>query len=253
MQLPPRTPSPGSERRSLRADVRLFDDPIVLGEALAAHVVERYHASEGSFLLGCPGGRSLRSTYRALAAQRGSLGRLVVVMMDEYVGAPPEAHYSCARFAAEEIAGPLGITHDRVWLPEPADPSAYDERITAEGGIDLFLLASGASDGHVAFVPPGASRRGGTALLTLATSTRRDNVATFPQFQSIEDVPLQGVSVGLGTISAARSLRLVLHGAGKRAAAARLLEIDGFDPEWPASIVHDHADAEIWLDREAAV
>ena len=64
-------------------------------------------------------------------------------------------------------------------------------------------------------------------------------------------MPLRGVSVGLGTIGEARSLRLVLHGAGKREAAARLLALDRFDPSWPASIVHDHPDAEIWIDEEA--
>jgi glucosamine-6-phosphate deaminase len=62
---------------------------------------------------------------------------------------------------------------------------------------------------------------------------------------------LQGVSVGLGTIGEARALRLVLHGAGKRAAAARLLALDSFDPSWPASVVHDHPDAQVWLDQEA--
>jgi glucosamine-6-phosphate deaminase len=65
-------------------------------------------------------------------------------------------------------------------------------------------------------------------------------------------VPTHGVSVGLGTISDARALRLVLHGRDKRAAATRLLTLDVFDPSWPASVVHDHPAAEIWLDREAA-
>jgi glucosamine-6-phosphate deaminase len=46
-------------------------------------------------------------------------------------------------------------------------------------------------------------------------------------------------------------LRLVLHGAHKREATARLLALDDFDPAWPASIVHEHDDAEIWVDRKA--
>lgn len=53
-------------------------------------------------------------------------------------------------------------------------------------------------------------------------------------------------------VAAARSVRLVLHGADKRAATARLLALDAFDPAWPASIVHDHPDAEIWVDEESA-
>ena len=64
-------------------------------------------------------------------------------------------------------------------------------------------------------------------------------------------MPLRGVSVGLGTISRLRAVRLVLHGADKRAAAARLLSLDDFDPARPASIVHVCADAEIWIDEDA--
>jgi glucosamine-6-phosphate deaminase len=233
------------------AEVRVFADPEELGEALADEILARYEAAAGAFLLGCPGGRSLRTTYGALAARGAALDRLVVVMMDEYVGAPVDAHYSCHGFALREIAEPLGLRREQVWLPDPDDPGRYDERIAAAGGIDLFLLASGASDGHVAFVPPGSPREGRTAVLALAESTRRDNLVTFPQFASLDDVPSHGVSVGLGTIAAARAVRLVLHGAGKREATARLLELDSFEPAWPASIVHECRDAEIWVDREA--
>lgn len=232
------------------ADVVLLPDEAAIGDRLAAEIVARHDAVAGPFLLGCPGGRSLRSTYRALARAR-RLRRLVVVMMDEYVGAPADAHHSCARFAREEIAAPLGIPAERVWLPDAGNPGAFDRRIDVAGGIDLFLLASGATDGHVAFVPPGSPRDGGTAVLELAETTRRDNLATFPQFNSLAEVPRLGVSVGLGTIAAARSLRLVLHGADKRDAARRLLALECFDPEWPASIVHDHDDAQILIDEEA--
>jgi glucosamine-6-phosphate deaminase len=228
-----------------------FADATALGESLADELIARYDTREGPFLLGCPGGRSLRTSYRALAARGRLLDRLVVVMMDEYVGAPRDAHYSCTRFAHEEIAGPLGVPAERVWLPDATDPGAYDNRIGAAGGVAVFLLASGASDGHVAFVPPGSPRDGRTAVLPIAETTRRDNLVTFPEFTGLDDVPRLGVSVGLGTIAAARSLKLVLHGSDKRAAAARLLALDAFDPSWPASIVHDHPDSEIWIDRAA--
>lgn len=232
-------------------NVRVYDEPETLGEALAVAVVEAYERSDGSFLLGCPGGRSLLTTYRALARGAHDLTRLVVVMMDEYLGAAADAHYSCRGFAQRELAGPLGLREDQVWLPDEQDPESYDQRVADEGGVDLFLLASGASDGHVAFVPPGSPRDRGTTVLALSESTRRDNLVTFPAFGSLDEVPTHGVSVGLGTIAAARAVRLVLHGADKRFAAARLLELESFDPEWPASVVHDHDDAEIWLDREA--
>lgn len=234
-------------------EVRVFDDAEQLGAALADEIVARHAQADGSFLLGCPGGRSLQSTYRALAARHPRLDRCVVVMMDEYVPTPPlAAEHSCHGFALREICDPLGIPGERLLLPDPDDPAAFEERIDAEGGIDLFLLASGASDGHVAFLPPGSPRDGRTSVVELADSTRADNVHTYPSFGTVENVPTHGVSVGLGTIADSKSVRLVLHGAHKRAAATKVRTLDRFDPSWPVSIVHDCSDAEIWLDSEAA-
>jgi glucosamine-6-phosphate deaminase len=235
------------------AEVRVFDDAAALGSALADEILARYAESEGSFLLGCPGGRSLRSTYLALAERRPDVSRCTIVMMDEYVPVPGAGeHHSCRGFALREICGPLGIPEERVWIPEPDEGAAFDERIAAAGGIEIFLLASGLSDGHVAFLPPGSPLDGRTAVVRLAESTRRDNLRTFPAFDSIDDVPEHGVSVGLATIAAARSVRLVLHGADKRQAAAEVRSLKTFDPSWPASVVHVCQDAEIWIDREAA-
>jgi glucosamine-6-phosphate deaminase len=229
------------------AEIRIFRNADELGLALAQEIVDLRPR-----LLGCPGGRSLVSTYRALAATDADLSGTTIVMMDEYVPIPPtDAHYSCRGFALREIARPLRIPEENVWLPDADDPSAYDLRIAAAGGLDMFLLASGASDGHIAFLPPGSPLDGRTRLVRLAESTRRDNVATFPEFASAADVPEYGVSVGLGTVVSARRLRLVIHGAEKREAAARVLTLDCFEAAWPASVVHACDDAEIWLDEEA--
>jgi glucosamine-6-phosphate deaminase len=93
---------------------------------------------------------------------------------------------------------------------------------------------------------------GGPWIVPLAETTRRDNLGTFPDFPSLEAVPTHGVSVGLGTIvRRSRSVRLVIHGHGKRTAAARVLGASGFDPAWPATFIHGCPDASIWLDAAA--
>jgi glucosamine-6-phosphate deaminase len=219
-------------------ELRVFADAEELGRTLAREIVDATPR-----LLGCPGGRSLLTTYRALP----ELPETTIVMMDEYVPVPPtSAHYSCRGFAERELP------HAReVWTPDPDQPDAYDARIAEAGGIDLFLLASGASDGHVAFLGPGAPRDGRTSVVELAETTRRDNLVTFPQFQSPDDVPSHGVSVGLATIADARALRLVVHGRDKRHALERLLSLDAYDAEWPVSIVHEHPNAQILVDQEA--
>src|SRR4051794_40284164 len=139
------------------AEVRVYPDPGTLGEALAEDILELYRASAGRrFVLGCPGGRSLLTTYGALARRQPELRRLQIVMMDEYAGAEAAAHYSCLGFAQRELQGPLSLAGEQIWLPDEDDPEAYDNLIASVGGVALFLLASGASDGHVAFNPPGS-------------------------------------------------------------------------------------------------
>lgn len=256
--------------------ISVFPDPDALGTQLAGEIlagVSEVRRAGRRFLLGCPGGRSLVSTYEALAREaprRGAdLSGVVIVMMDEYVWpgdggfvpCPADAHYSCTRFAREaiqqrinrDLPGPARIPDQNVWMPDPADPEAYDRRIAEMGGIDLFLLASGASDGHVAFNPPGSPRDSRTRIIMLADSTRRDNLGTFPQFRNLDEVPRHGVSVGLDTIAAqSRAAVLVMTGSHKREAARRLLTLGRFSPDWPASIVYDCANARIFLDAAAA-
>ncbi len=89
--------------------------------------------------------------------------------------------------------------------------------------------------------------------MALAETTRRDNLATFPAFASLAEVPRHGVSVGLGTIAGlSREAVMVVTGSHKREAARRLLASTGFDRAWPATILHRCRDARLWLDEAAA-
>jgi glucosamine-6-phosphate deaminase len=256
--------------------VHIYEDATVLGEAVASRIAARIAEANGvgrSFLLGCPGGRSARSTYLALgrraAADGLDLSGLVVVMMDEYIHrdgdsfthCDPEAHYSCRRFARDEIRAVLNAdlpaerrVHDEnVWLPAASEPASYDTRLREAGGVDWFLVASGASDGHVAFNGPGSSRESRTRIIELAETTRRDNLATFPGFAGLGEVPTHGVSVGIGTIvEESKEVTLLIHGAGKADAAKRVLALDAFDPGWPASCIYAARSGSIVLDAAAA-
>ncbi|MDJ1137370.1 6-phosphogluconolactonase [Streptomyces iconiensis] len=253
----------------MNAQLTVFPTEAALGAHLAAEIadgMERAAAEGRRYLLGCPGGRSPRSTYQALTAlvrERGlDLSHVVIAMMDEYVvpatggtgyaDVPHDAHYSCHRFAREEIAGPLGIPGSRVWFPEASAPHLYDQRIADAGGIDLFVLASGATDGHIAFNPPGSPLDSVTRVTALAEETRRDNMGTFPGFTSLSEVPLHGVTVGVATIlRSSRALRMVITGAHKRTAVRRVL-VDTFDPAWPASLLAEGGNAALYADAAAA-
>jgi glucosamine-6-phosphate deaminase len=255
--------------------LRVFPTPEELGEELAGHLLDRIGRARSSgarFLLGCPTGRTPRPIYaaiaRRLAAFRQDIGHLVLVMMDEYLvpsdgrlaWASDAEPWSCHRFARAEITerwnAALPPAHrlrrESVWFPDPREPSEYDTRIAGAGGIDFFLLASGASDGHVAFNPPGSTRDSRTRIVALSEETRRDNLQTFPSFGTLSAVPSHGISVGIATIAAAKDAAMVVWGAGKRGTLARMAAAARYDPAWPATVIHECAGGEILADADAA-
>lgn len=255
----------------------VFANPDDLGGRTARMVVDGLVAARQAgraYVLGCPGGRSAASTYTALAAlvrtERLVLDHLVVVMMDDYLVRGPGgtlvheravAPHSCIRFGREQIVRPLdeaagpgrGVVPEHLWFPDAADPAGYDDRIRDLGGIDLFLLASGSSDGHVAFNPAGAPRDSRTRVVALPDSTRRDNLATFPSFGGdLGRVPRHGVTVGIDTIAASSaSVVMLVHGREKGRAAAHLLAADAYDPAWPATVFAECASPHLFLDSDA--
>jgi glucosamine-6-phosphate deaminase len=257
--------------------VEILDDAAAIGEALATDIIARLKeaATEGcGLVLGCPTGRSPRPVYQALGRrlQQASLDlrRLTLVMMDEFV-APSSggfdwiddrAHNSCRRYARDEIAAVLNaglpaewrLPEDQIWFPDPSAPDgAYDERIASAGGIDLFILASGAGDGHVAFNPPGSPVDSRTRIVALAEQTRRDNLASFPDFPGLEAVPHHGVTVGIATIARlSRAATMVLCGPGKRVAFSRIAGASSYDPSWPATVLSICSEAVLLADRAAA-
>jgi glucosamine-6-phosphate deaminase len=239
-----------------------------VGEQIARLIADELTqatADGRELLLGCPTGRTPAPIFPALAALATDLDvtKLVVVLMDEYVlpdgggftRVAPELSYSCVGYARRQIIAPLEAatgSRPQLWYADPSRPSDYDDRIAAAGGIDVFLLASGASDGHIAFNPPGTPRDSRTRVIELPETTRRDNLATFP-FADLSEVPRHGISVGVGTIlDNTKKAVMMLTGADKRTAFERIMAASSYEPDWPATAVTECADWTVFADAAAA-
>ena len=249
--------------------INVYDNNKILSQNLALEILTKLK-NKKKLVLGCPGGRSLKKTYYYLGIlsfkHKISLDNLTLVMMDEYVLkknnifflVDPKNHYSCVRFAKNVIKKLLNykknksnsLKQDNILFPSVKNPKNYDRIISNLGGIDIFLLASGSSDGHVAFNNAYSSINQKTHITKLSMSTRTDNMKTFPQFNNLNEVPKFGLTVGLKTIfSLSKIAILVLAGKEKKQAFKKISSLKKFDKSWPSSIIHKCKNNKIYIDK----
>ena len=124
---------------------------------------------------------------------------------------------------------------------------AFETRIRACGGVDLWLLGIG-RNGHIAFNEPGSASDSRTRLVDLTENTIAANSRFF---ERVEDVPKQALTAGIATICEAK--RIILLATGKDKAGAIARAVQGVPhPVCPASFLQTHSDCMFILDREAA-
>ena len=78
-------------------------------------------------------------------------------------------------------------------------------------GIDIQVLGIG-TNGHIGFNEPGTSRDSLTHVVDLTESTIKDNSRFF---DSVDDVPKQAITMGLGTIMESKKIVLMVNGDHK--------------------------------------
>lgn len=123
----------------------------------------------------------------------------------------------------------------------------YEEKIASYGGIDLFMGGVG-PDGHIAFNEPGSSLTKKTRMKTLTTDTIIANSRFFDN--NVDLVPKTALTVGVGTVMAARSVMLIVNGHNKARALKHGVE-GGISQMWTISALQMHPQAIIVADEAA--
>lgn len=217
-------------------------------EAAAEHIISRISAKP-DLILCLPTGRTPLPLYARLRdAARDSqvdFSQVRLVMVDEYVGAACEAHWSFNHYLDRELVLPLGLPEQNVLridgrAPEPqAEAKRFENALSALGGLDLAVLGLG-SNGHVAFNEPGSDASSPTRVVELAAETLTANARDL----SSDFQPSLAITIGLGTIRQSKSILLLVGGANKHAALSAF--VNQSNPElWPVSALRNHQDIKI--------
>jgi glucosamine-6-phosphate deaminase len=99
-------------------------------------------------------------------------------------------------------------------------------------------------DGHIAYNMPGPVRLG--THVTRLPDGLAASLAVPPG-----DWPLRAITMGIGTIRAARRILVLATGESKVTAVQRLVHGPD-DPHWPCSFLHTHPNLDLIADRAAA-
>jgi glucosamine-6-phosphate deaminase len=241
--------------------VIILDDYSLMSRWAANYVVEKINqkkpTADNPFVLGCPTGSSPLGMYKELIRhyKEGdvSFENVVTFNMDEYVGLPKEHRESYYSFMWSNFFSHIDIKKENVHILNGNAPDLveecenYERQIEAYGGIDLFLGGIG-PDGHIAFNEPGSSLTSKTRIKTLNTDTIIANSRFFDN--DINQVPKQALTVGVGTVMAAREVLVLCNGHNKARALKHAIE-ESINHMWTVSAIQMHPHGIIVCDEAA--
>ena len=221
-----------------------------------AQLVRSRTAQGRPCVLGLATGRTPVGTYAELVRMHREegldLSGVVTFNLDEFEGLDPRDPGSFRAFMAEHLFDHVNVSPANIHLlPSDAGAdweracAAFEQAIRDAGGIDLQVLGVGLN-GHIGFNEPGSAADSRTRRVTLDPVTRESYARSLGR-----PAPTHALTMGIGTILEARSLRAIVLGAHKASIVAELL--DGAPrPEVPASYLHGHPDVRLMADLAAA-
>ncbi|MBE6319100.1 MAG: glucosamine-6-phosphate deaminase [Bacteroidales bacterium] len=227
----------------------------------ANYVASRINAANPTadkpFVLGCPTGGSPLGMYKNLIKLnkegKVSFKNVVTFNMDEYCGIPRDHEQSYHTFMWTNFFNHIDINPENVNIlnGNAEDPIAecqrFEDKIKSYGGIDLFMGGVG-PDGHIAFNEPGSALTSKTRMKTLTQDTIIANSRFFNN--DINQVPKTALTVGVGTVMAAKSVMLIVNGYNKARALRHGVE-GGISQMWTISALQMHPKAIIIADEDA--
>ena len=223
----------------------------------AANIISAQVIMKPNCVLGLATGGTPVGAYAQLVEwyNKGDLdfSEVTTVNLDEYRGLPKEHPESYWSFMHKNLFDHVNIDPAHIHLPDGTNPDAddacaqYNQIIHSVGGIDLQLLGIG-HDGHIGFNEPCDHFPVMTHEVQLTDMTREANKRFF---NSIDEVPTAAITMGVGTVMAAKKIVMVITGADKADILYKVF-FGPVTPEVPGSILQFHPDVTLICDEAAA-
>lgn len=200
-------------------------------------------------------GASQFNTLNQLIIEPGiDWSKVVMFHLDEYIGLPETHPASFRKYLKERFLAKVPPLQ-AVWLVNGEEDPALEctrlhEAISAIT-IDVALVGIG-ENGHLAFNDPPADFETEAAyiIVNLDESCRKQQLGE-GWFNSLEEVPLQAISMSVQQILKAKSIICSVPDSRKAMAVKNTLE-QAVSNRYPASILQTHSDCRLYVDQYSA-
>ena len=226
---------------------------------VVASLVRENNSANVPTVLGLPTGSTPIGVYRELIRLHKEedldFSQVITFNLDEYFPMTPDSIHSYNRWMRANFFDHVNVPEENIHIPrgdiaaEDVDAfcDEYERLIEKAGGIQLQLLGIGRT-GHIGFNEPGSSRNSLTRMVTLDPQTRLDAASSF---FGEENVPTHAVTMGVGTILAAKKIIIMALGEHKAPIVRKAVEGEVTD-EVTASFLQKHPHATFIVDEAAA-
>jgi len=251
-----------SQTQFEKIETEIFESAKKGSKATAAEIaaiIKAKQANNQTCVLGLPGGSSPLTVYEYLVAmyKKGDLSfdNVVVFNITEFYPIKQYKQHNNTKIIKENLLEKVNFNMDNfhTLIPDKNEKNihafcnAYEQLIADYGGFDFVLVSIGLI-GNLAYNEPGSNIGSKTRLMLLDDQSRND----LNQFyNSTDDIPTYGFTVGLSSLMEARKLTLLAWGEHKAEIIKKVIE-DKRDEAVPASQLQLHKHAKVVTDVDAA-
>ena len=191
-----------------------------LSTRAAGLVIEHIQQNPASVLVLATGNTPLGMFARLVDAYRRgvvSFQDCSLVELDDYFSISLDDHRNLYNWLAAEFISQIDIPAENIVRFDTASTYPKEECVRVEqaianlGGIDLLVLGLGLN-GHLGFNEPGSDFESPTRVITLSAASIKSSAQYWGKE---EDVPRQGITLGLKALSAACQTLLLVSGKQK--------------------------------------
>ena len=237
--------------------IKVLSDKKTMGKEaadyVASHLRKTIEASDRARIITATGAAQFDFLEALTSAPGIAWDKVEMFHLDEYVGLPESHPASFRKFLRERLINKTGMTKHH--LLDPGDnPEAVADTVGKElnsAPIDLAIVGIG-ENGHLAFNDPPADfeTEKPYLIVNLDEACRRQQVGE-GWFKDLSEVPRQAISMSVRQILRAKEIVAIVPDTRKAEAVKRCFE-GKISPMAPASIMRNHPNTTIYLDRNSA-